>query len=164
MPRDVAPRGNRLGSKRKELPTTPLTEIARPGRAISLFGVRTQIQSRSNSYRFPFLFDRHGVHALGSALARPPGNFGNAVNGSFDVRFCIEGSYREAHSAVVIDEAELLVNKRSAMQASASCNVVIHVQHDAHIAGIDAAYIHQDGREVILETVATVQLNAFDRT
>src|SRR5664280_1676759 len=95
-------------------------------------------------------------------LVRPLGDIGNPRNSRIHFLCRIEGADRESHATISLNGPKLGVHQRCAMQARASCNVVIHVEHDPDIARIDALQVHEDGGEVVFQAVAAVQLDAFD--
>jgi hypothetical protein len=41
---------------------------------------------------------------------------------------------------------------------------VVDVEHDADVAGVHALDIHKDRREMVVEAVAAIELEAFDLT
>ena len=50
------------------------------------------------------------------------------------------------------------------MQPGAGCHVVIHVEHDADVAGVRVGDVDQNSRQVVLQAVAAVQLYSLDMT
>jgi hypothetical protein len=96
------------------------------------------------------------------ALARPLSDVGDGSDSCVDVRCGVEGSDREAHAAMSGFDAELPMDEWCTVKTGAGRDVVIDIEHDADVTGIDAFEVHEDGGEVIFHAVAAVKTNAID--
>ena len=77
-------------------------------------------------------------------LLCPLRDIGNPSNRRIHFSRGIERTNREPHATISFNGSKLRVHQRRAMQSSAGRNVMVHVEHDSHITGINALQVHED--------------------
>ena len=75
-------------------------------------------------------------------LTRYGSNIFKGLYGGVDMGFGIERPNAEPHSAMNIDGTNSFMDQWSTLQASATGNIVIHVEHGSNVTGIELLNIH----------------------